>query len=53
MDITSIGPVTKPTRDAVRGFRDDQELPNYESALREILQRADVEMDACEAEQKS
>jgi len=40
MDRTSIGTVSYSTRDAVAEYRDNHDLPNYDAALRQLLQEA-------------
>jgi len=36
-EITTVGPVHEDTRDRLKQFRDRNDLPNYDSALRELL----------------
>jgi hypothetical protein len=42
MDRTSIGTVSAETRDAVAEYRDTNDLPNYDVALRHLLDEAGV-----------
>jgi hypothetical protein len=39
---TCIGAVTPETRDAVASYRDENDLPNYDAALRALLEDAGV-----------
>jgi len=35
--VTTVGPVTEETRDALAEYRDREGYPNYEEALRSLL----------------
>jgi len=37
---TTIGAVTKETRDAVAAYRDENDLPNYNAAIQSLLEEA-------------
>ena len=45
MDRTSIGAVSKATREAVADYRDENELSNYDEALRQLFRDAGVAAD--------
>lgn len=49
MNRTSIGAVSEATRRAVATYRDEHELPNYDVALRHLLEDAGAD-DVLEAE---
>jgi hypothetical protein len=40
MDRTTLGTVSRSTRDAVAQYRDENDLPNYDTALRTLLEEA-------------
>lgn len=42
MNVTSIGPVTKETRDELRGIRDEKNLSNYNETLSYLLELANT-----------
>lgn len=42
---TTIGPINTETRDKLRDYRDQEGYPNYNAAVRALLQKADEEAD--------
>lgn len=40
LEATTVGPVGHDTRDAVAQYRDENDLPNYDTALRELLEES-------------
>ena len=41
--VTTIGPVETATRDAVAEYRDEHDHPNYNSALKAMLEEVDAD----------
>ena len=37
---TTVGPITEETRDKLASYRDEEGFPNYETALRSLLEKA-------------
>jgi hypothetical protein len=37
---TTVGPITPETRDRIKDFRDQKDQPNYDAALRTLLEEA-------------
>jgi hypothetical protein len=40
LEATTVGPIGHDTRDAVAQYRDENNLPNYDAALRTLLEEA-------------
>jgi len=45
-EVTTVGPVHEDTRDRLQAYRDERGHPNYDAALRELLNGRQTEDNA-------